>query len=148
MMIVSGVREILTWLDVPEKFVILHARTLYFGICSSIREKISTSSASELQRSNECTNRNCLLENPPKTFVLLHPFILDLCRFILWVLLSCFRNRLYHMTHKGTADKGWRYRRRRKKWWSGAYLSRSKHHYIVLVCMTSFVVLLCYASQG
>lgn len=38
-------------MHVPEKFVILQARTLYFGICSSIRENISTSSMSVLERS-------------------------------------------------------------------------------------------------
>ena len=47
----------LTWLQVPEKFVILSARTLYFGICSSMSENISTSSASVLQRSVICNER-------------------------------------------------------------------------------------------
>lgn len=89
MMTVSGVREILTWLDVPEKFVILHARTLYFGICSSIREKISTSSASELQRSNECTNRNCLLENPLKN--------LSFCILLFLIYADLFYEYYYHV---------------------------------------------------
>lgn len=41
-----------SWLEVPAKLVILSARILYLGICSSISEKISTSSTSELlQRS-------------------------------------------------------------------------------------------------
>lgn len=40
--------------DVPTKLVILSVRILYLGICSSMREKISTSSTSKLvQRSNE-----------------------------------------------------------------------------------------------
>lgn len=37
-----------SWLVVPAKLVILSARILYLGICSSISEKISTSSTSKL----------------------------------------------------------------------------------------------------
>jgi hypothetical protein len=51
--------------------VILSARTLYFGICSSMREKISTSSVSELQRSNE---RNGMQNESLKIILLVYYF--------------------------------------------------------------------------
>lgn len=44
-----------SWFTVPAKLVMLSARILYFGICSSISENISTSSTSKLlQRSVGC----------------------------------------------------------------------------------------------
>ena len=98
-----GLREILTWLDVPEKFVILHARTLYFGICSSIREKISTSSKSELQTSNECTSREKKLENIPKKSLSSSLFLIYADLFYEQHYIIYFRFML--MNHKGTRER-------------------------------------------